>query len=404
MGWLDRLLGRKAMDSGELARVLLRQTVTKSGAGVSLATALQVSAVAACSRVISEGVAQTPVKLFQKEGQGRQVADKEPLHRLITDQPNGWMTSFEMLEGMVMHAVLTGNAFALTTRSARGEVLEILPLLPHWVTVVRNEDWSLRYKVRLPGGQSQDFTQSEMWHFRGPSWDGVVGLDAVRNARESIGLSLAAEEYGASLFANGARPGGLLTTNQNLNLEQKAQLVDAWQKAHEGGGNAMKTAVLEGGLKYEQLAMTSTDAELIATRRHVTEEICRFMRVLPIMVGSTGEGAPTYASAEQMFLAHVVHTLTPWFVRMEQSMARHFLSPSQRQQGLYFKFLPNGLMRGAAADRAEFYAKALGAGGSPAWMTPDEIRALEELNPIGGDAATLPLPSAMQASGAANGA
>ncbi len=406
MGWLDRLRSRvrRALDTGALARVLLIGSTSKAGATVTLTTAMQVSTVMACARVIGEGLAQTPVKLFQRSGEARNVVPQNAMHGLIADVPNDWMTSFELIEMIGLHAALAGNFFALTPRDSRGNVMEILPLQPGWVTVKQASDWSLWYRVKLPGAAERDFTASEVWHFRGPSWDGIIGMDAVANAREAIGLALAAEEFGSSLFSKGGRPGGVLTTDQQMSDEHKEQLREAWKVAHEGAGNAMKTAILEGGLKYEQLAMKSVDAELIATRRFVTEDICRFMRVLPIMVGSTGEGSPTYASAEQMFLAHVVHTLTPWFVRLEQSLGRHFLTAKERKSGLYFKFLPNGLMRGAAKDRADFYAKALGAGQSPAWMTPDEVRALEEMNPMGGMAAELPAPQSMQPQSGGTGA
>ena len=149
--------------------------------------------------------------------------------------------------------------------------------------------------------------------------------------------------------------------------------------------------ILDRSAKWLQQSMSGVDAQHIETRRFQVEEVCRALRVMPIMVGSSDK-ASTYASAEQMFLAHVVHTLSPWYERLEQSIDVHLLTPADRAGGVYAKFVVNALLRGSTKDRGEFYARALGAGGSPAWMTQDEVRALEEMNPMGGKAAELPVP------------
>ena len=151
---------------------------------------------------------------------------------------------------------------------------------------------------------------------------------------------------------------------------------------------AGKPMILDNGAKFENTQMSGVDAQHLETRRFQVEEICRAMRVMPIMIGQADKTA-TYASAEQMFLAHVVHTMMPWYERLEQSADVNLLSDEDRRQGLYTKFNPNALMRGAAKDRGEFYAKALGAGGTPAWMTQDEVRGFEELAPKGGKAGEL---------------
>ena len=140
------------------------------------------------------------------------------------------------------------------------------------------------------------------------------------------------------------------------------------------------------------MTYNNTDLQYIETRKFQVEEICRAFGVMPIMVGYSDKTA-TYASAEQMFIAHVVHTMGPWYVRIENSANMNLLSKSDRASGLYVKFIVNGLMRGAAKDRAEFYSKALGAGGGPAWLTQDEVRELEEYNPMGGNAGILREPS-----------
>ena len=200
-----------------------------------------------------------------------------------------------------------------------------------------------------------------MWHIRGPSWNGWIGLEGVRLAREAIGLGKATEEFGAAFFANGARPGGLLTTEQTLDADATKLLKKAWNDAQAGSRNQMKTAILGGGLKYERLAQTADEAQFNETRRLQVEEVCRAMRVMPIMVGFSDKTA-TYASAEQMFLAHVMHTLMPWYERIQQSADVSLLSDDDQAAGFYSKFLPNGLLRGAHKDRGEYYRVMTGIG------------------------------------------
>jgi HK97 family phage portal protein len=192
-----------------------------------------------------------------------------------------------------------------------------------------------------------------MWHIRGPSWNGYLGLDAVYFARNAIGLSLATEEYGSALFANGARPGGILTSDQQLKPETVAAIKAAWTASQEGSGNAMKTALLHGGLKYTPLSFNSDEAQFNETQKRAVHNICAAFRVNPIMVMQT-EGTATYASVEQMFLAHLTHTLMPWYERFEQSAEVNLLTKQEQDQGYYVKLEAKGLMRGTAKERAEY--------------------------------------------------
>jgi len=211
-------------------------------------------------------------------------------------------------------------------------------------------------------------------------------MDAVRLAREAIGLSIATESAHADLHRGSARVSGLLSMRDPIGPD-KFEFLSAWLDRHsESGDRAGKPIILDNDAKFTHLGMSGVDAQHLETRRHQIEEICRAFGVMPIMVGHSDKAA-TYASAEQMFLAHVVHTLAPWYERIEQSADLALLSAADLAAGYYTKFTPNALMRGAAKDRAEFYTKALGAGGhGTAWMTPNEVRALEEMDPIeGGD-------------------
>ena len=380
----------KAINKADLALELLGGMASKSGASVTWQTALQITTAFACARVIADGLAQVPLKLYRDLPQGgKEVAADEPLHALLSAMPNAHQTSFEFREQLALHLVFCGQAIVWKNRIG-SKTVELLVYEPQNVTVKR-DGWALSYRITTAEGRQIPVPADEIWHLRGPSWDGFVGLEAVRLAREALGLALVTEEHSARMFSNGARLSGILTAEGPKPKDADA-MRESWQQTYAGVANAFKTALLWGGPKYQPTAQANDEAQLLEQRRFQIEEVCRFARVLPIMVGHYDK-AMTFASAEQMFLAHVVHTLGPWYARLEQSADAHLLTEKQRAAGLYFKFLPQGLMRGAHKDRAEYFAKALGAGGSPAWMTQDEVRELDELNPQGGAAATLREPS-----------
>ena len=347
---------------------------SKSGAAVNWKTALEVTTVLACVRVIAEGIAQVPFKLFLSQGGQRNPANDHPLYALLATKPNAWQTSFEFREQIALHLVLCGNAYVWINR-LRGRVLELLPYAPGNVTVKRDRDgWIVGYSVSMYDGRLVEIPADDMWHLRGPSWDGVVGLESVRLAREAIGLALATEEHGARMFSNGARVGGVLSTDGGKPSDDQLKLMrEGWQRTQGGNANAYKTAVLWGGMKWTPVGMPNDQAQLLEQRRFQVEEACRALRVMPIMVGHADKTA-TYASAEQMFLAHVVHTLGPWYARIEQSADANLLTDAERAQGYYSKFMAQGLMRGSTQARADFYTRLYGIGA----LNPNEIRELEE--------------------------
>lgn len=380
----------KAISREDILAELKGGSSTKSGARVDWKMALQITTALACARVIAEGLSQVPFKLYRKDGQSRLQATEHPAFDLIATKPNDWQTSFEMREQLALHLVFAGRAYVWKHRVGN-KLIELLPFEPSCVTVTR-KGWELTYTVTTDTGERIPIPASEIWHLRGPSWNGWEGLDAVKLIREALGLALATEEHSARQFSNGATLGGILTTDKDLKEDQVKMLRESWDRTQGGVINAFRTAILWGGIKWLPRAQQNDQAQLIEQRRFQVEEICRAFRVMPIMVGSADKAA-TYASAEQMFLAHVIHTLGPWYSRIEQSADANLLTEQDRAAGLYHKFMPQALMRGAHKDRAEYFAKALGAGGSPAWMTQDEVRELDELNPMGGAAAGLREPS-----------
>lgn len=407
MGAVRRWASRRQMkmNSLELFREIYGGRESSAGVTVNWHTAIEVATVQACVRSIANGVCQVPLKVYQEQGGNRLVVRDHWLYELLSVAPNRWQTAFEFLETVMVHALLANNAYVFVNRvgSAR-KIVELVPIEPQRVTVKQNDDLSLIYQVTSEKGGQRDFPQESIWHIRGMSWNGWLGMDAVRLARDAIGLSISLEDGQAAFQRGGARTSGLLSVEGTLSPERYAFLAAWLDKYLPGGERFQKPMLVDNGAKYMPFTMSGVDQQLIETRKHQIEEICRAFGVMPIMVGHADKTA-TYASAEQMFLAHVVHTLSPWYERLQKSIAANLLSPEDRAAGYYVKFLPNGLMRGASKDRAEFYSRALGSGNVKGWMTQNEVRAAEDL-PLSDDpeADRLPQPPGISDSNATPGA
>jgi HK97 family phage portal protein len=355
----------------------------RSGKSVTRESMLEVPTILAIARVLCDGVAQVPWKLFRDPGTGAQPATEHPLYPVLYRQPNPWQTSFRFRETMMLHLVLCGNFFAFINRvGPRGDIAELIPFEPGQVKVERKPDGRLTYEIRLGDGASKVFPQESILHLRGLSWDSWSGLEPVRLARETIGLTMAIQDDQADLYRNGLRTSGTYSVDGTLGPEAYAELrafITDFRKENPGA-----PLILDRAAKYVAETMTAVDAQTLEMRRLQVEENCRPFRVMPIMIGHADKTA-TYASAEQMFLAHVTHTMLPWYERLQQDTDVQLLNRAA-DRGVYSKFVVNALMRGTAEARANYYATALGAGGAPAFMTQNEVRALEELPPLpGGD-------------------
>jgi len=367
---------RKSLGRGDILAEIAGRSSSATGKNVNVTTALQVSTVLGCARVIAEGIAQPPLKLLRDDGKNKLPAREHPLYHVLAYSPNEWQTSFEFREMIGFHAVLAGNFYAYKSVGSRGQILELIPLDPAKVEVKRADDWSLTYEVWGKNGDRKVFPASAIWHVKGPSWDGFQGLDAVRQAREAIGLSMVTEEQHARMHRNGVQSGGVYSVDDVLTSEQFKDLRHWLDTEMAGAANSGKPMVLDRGTKWLQTAMTGVDAQHLETRRYQVEEICRFMRVMPIMVGYSDK-ATTYASSEQMFLAHVVYTLSPWWERIEQSINAHLLTPEDRRDGLFVKFIEEGLLRGSAKDTKDMLLGYVNGG----LMTTNEGRSKLDLNP-----------------------
>lgn len=381
MGAIARFLGLEQntpviINSADLLRSL--GDIDIAGESVNVRTALQTSAVLCCARVIAEGLAQVPCRVYREDALGSPVEDRaHPLSLVLGRRPNDWQTGFEFREQIGFHLVLTNNAYVYKN-VVGDQVMELYALDPSSVEVKQDNDRELTYTVSISNGRRLEVPASSIWHLRGPSWDGVMGLDAIRLARKTIGLAQATETFGTKLFENGARPGGILTTRNTpgmpaMTQAQRDDIKTTWMTQYQGNGNAHKTVMLPYDLDFTPISGTANEAQWIENRQFLIEEVCRFFRVLPIMV--MRQGSTSYNSVEQQFLAHLNHTLMPWYRRFEQSAENNLLTSDELKAGYTVKLNHNALLRGSHTERATYYQTMRSIG----VMTANEVRGLEDL-------------------------
>jgi len=381
----------------ELWRDLFGGPVSHSGVAVNWKRALEVSTGLRCATILAEAICSVPFKLYQRverDGRIRRVEARDhPLWDLLATGPNDWQTSYEFREQIGLHLALCGNAFVFLNW-VRGRIVEMIPFEPGHVTVEQKPDWSIEYRVTPPGMPQQTFPAGVIWHLRGRSWNGFLGLEPIRLLREAFGLALATEESHGRMHSNAVRPSGVLSVEGELTEKQFLnwrRWIDAYYAGREHVGKAL---LLDRNAKWQSQQMSGVDAQHLQTRGFEVEEICRGFGVLPIMVGYTGDKNSTYASAEQMFLAHQVHTARPLQRRVEGSADKWLLTPAERKAGFYTGFVDGEILRGDAKSRAEYNKIALGGAGNPGWLSPNDIRGHDELEPVpGGDHIYAPVNS-----------
>lgn len=408
MSWLNRLFksSESAITSLDLFRLVYGSRESTSGKPVTLDSAFELSVVYAICRCIAEGVAQIPFRVMQLKGDKRTDLSDTPLGRLITRQPNPMQTSFEFRETIMFHLLMTNNAYVFVGRVGSAREPRILrPIMPQTVRVkLENDNETVRYFVRGQNGGEVEFPAENIWHIRGPSWAPHLGMDVLKIIRNAVGLAASIEDNQAAMNKNGLQTSGVLSVDNKLSAE-KYEFLAGWLDKHQPGGPRFgKPMVVDMGAEWSNNSMTGVDAQLLETRRYQVEELCRPFRLMPIMIGYSDKTA-TYASAEQMFINHVVHCLAPWYERIEQSAEKSLLTEDQVNEGLYIKFFPDGLLRGDIASRYSSYSKALGSGGGQPWLTVNEVRAFQDLDRIeGGDKLPEPKPAATPTPDPAQGA
>ena len=361
---------------------------TTAGKTVTERSAMQMTAVYSCVRILAEAVAGLPLHLYKyTDGGGKEKALDHPLYRLLHDEPNPEMSSFVFRETLMTHLLLWGNAYAQVIRNGKGEVIALYPLMPNKMSVDRDENGRLYYTYYRGSDEAiknKDFAvtlqPSDVLHIPGLGFDGLVGYSPIAMAKNAIGMAIACEEYGAKFFANGAAPGGVLEHPGTIKDPQRVR--ESWQSTFGGSGNANKIAVLEEGMKYTPIGISPEQAQFLETRKFQINEIARIFRVPPHMVGDLEKSS--FSNIEQQSLEFVKYTLDPWVIRWEQSIQRSLLN-SEEKKKYFAKFNVEGLLRGDYQSRMNGYA----IGRQNGWMSANDIRELENLDRIpaedGGD-------------------
>lgn len=352
---------------------------TTSGKAVNEYTAMQTTAVYACVRILAEAVAGLPLHVYRyKADGGKERIPHHPLYYLLHDEPNPEMTSFVFRETLMSHLLLWGNAYAQVIRNGRGQVVALYPLLPSKMEVRRSKTGELLYTYyrdadesgnKLKGGYVT-LRKDEILHIPGLGFDGLIGYSPIAMAKNAIGMALATEEYGATFFANGANPGGVL--EHPGVVKDPDRLRESWH-AQFSGINSHKVAVLEEGLKFHQMSIPPEQAQFLETRKFQINEIARIFRVPPHMVGDLEKSS--FSNIEQQSLEFVKYTLDPWVVRWEQALQQSLLLPSEKPS-LFVKFNLDGLLRGDYQSRMQGYSTGIQNG----FLSVNDVRSLENMN------------------------
>lgn len=346
--------------------------------------AMQISAVWACVRMLSEVVGSLPLQLYRDTENGREIAKDHPLYRVLHRKPNQYQTAVEFRETMMMHLALYGNAYAVIDRNGKGDVVSLLPLYSGTMDVSLLEDGSVVYEYHTDKGVMV-YAPENILHIKlfGPGV--TVGLSPLSYARNALGMAASIETHTNKFFANGARPGGILTMDKVLTPEQRNLLQEKFAEMRAGNDNAFKLMLLEAGMEYKPVTLSPEDAQMLQQWSFGIDEICRFFRIHPLLIGSTDKASTWPTSSEQQDLFFLKYSLRPYLTRWEQSISDKLLTPKDRADGIYAEFSIEGLLRADSAARSAFYSTMVQNG----LMTRNEVRKRENLPAVdGADALT----------------
>lgn len=386
MGLLDgvrRLLGREErewpswMKLDPAFNVLTAEdAVNASGVKVTQTSALNYLGVWAAVNVIASGVAGLPIPVYRVTAEGRQRERQNRLDRLLNDSPNGEQTSVVFWETAMLHVLIAGNAYAEIRKDAAGRVASLDLMDPNIVQPERLGG-QLVYKT---DPTKAPLPREQVFHIPGLGWDGIRGYSPITIARQSIGLGIAAERFGASFFGGDGWPAVAAEFPGKMTPEAQERFRQSWKQTFKGAEKGHRLAVLEQGMKLNAFGLSQKDSQFLETRAFQVEEICRLYRVPQHKLFHKPNERPG-GNMEQEDVEFVQDTLRPWMIRIEQEVNRKLI-PERERQMVYAEFLLEGRLRGDIKTRYEAYATARKWG----WMSPNDIRRLENMNPIdGGD-------------------
>ena len=367
---------------------------TSSGQAVSKDTALRISSVWSCVRVISETIASLPISLYEKNTNNKRVTLlNNPLHNLVSEQPSSLYDSFSFFERCLVDLCLDGNFYAYIERNSGGLPTQIIPIQCNDVDVYVSPDgrevyYEIDQNEIIPYPVTGKVNSINMLHIKGMSTDGVVGKSPIESAAESLGVSLSIEKFAGSFFKNGASIGGILKHPGVLKPETAKRLRAGWNQTYSGSINAGKTAILEEGMDFIPRMIPNNQAQFLETRQYQVSDIARIFRVPNHMINDLSK--ISYSSIEAQQIDFVVHTITPWIKRIETALNQK-LVPVKQKGKQYFKFNLTALLRGDSKTRADYYRTLVNIG----VLSPDEVRQFEDLNSMGGASESVYMQSNM---------
>jgi HK97 family phage portal protein len=371
---------------------------TAAGIAVNAETAMRSVPVYACVQILAQTVGQVDLCVHRRVDKSLERAIDHPLYDLLLYQPNRSQSAVEFKEMLQGHITLRGNGYAEILSTGGKGIAEIVPRHPDRVRPFWAPDGRRAYAYSDPNGPQRVILQDEMLHIMGLSFDGLSGVSPITYLRNTIGLELAQEEFASANIANGARPSGALSTAGKLNDDSRANLKKSWTEAMTGSRNSGKVAILEEGLKWEQLGLTLEDAQFLEQRKFSLEQIARIFRVPPHMIGDLSRS--TNNNIEQQSLEFVQFTMMPWFVRWQQAIGRDLLSPTERKT-VFARFDVDQLSSADLATRIELW----NAGRQWGYLNADDIRARMGENPLpNGEGQAYLQPVNMQAVGSVDAA
>lgn len=371
---------------------------TATGLSITPESSLRVSTVYACVRLIAESIGSLPVDVVRRRAHRRVVVDSA-LARLITHKPNSEQDAGEMWRTIIGWMLLEGNAYLYVERDPSG-VSALWPLPASQIAPGRTGAGRLYYDLHIDPLQKPHEVPANVrlgpdrvLHFRAFGTS-LLGLSPIRQIRESVATSVAAQQYMSRFYANDASPGGTISVPGALTDDQFARLNEQWKASHQGLSRSHLMAVLEGGAKWESIGLNPDDSAFIETQKWQTAEIARAFGVPPHMIGDTERSTSWGSGIEQQSIGYVQYTLTPWITRLERVLETHLLDAID--DDLRVRFRVDGLQRGDTASRYAAYATARQWG----WLSANDVRELEDLNPVrNGDIYLQPLNMVPLASG-----
>lgn len=376
-----RSIENPSVPIAQALKVAIYGQQTSTGIAVNDENALTFSGFYAGLRVISETLAQISLKLYKTTDKGKEEARDNDLYYLVNESPNNIMTSFVWRETMQNNTLISGNGLSIITRDNRGLPVSLQVWNPRGVQQ-KIKDGNLYYDIPDFGIIPSD----DVIHIQTLSVNGLWGKGIIEIASESIGSGLAAQKYTNKLYSNGANVSGVLMHPSSLKPEGAEKLRNSWQKANAGLNNAHGTAVLEEGMKYQRIALTPEEAQMIDAKRFTVEEMARVMRIPPHMLADLSRS--TNNNIEHQSLEFEKYSIMPWVVKWEQELNKKLLTPSMKKEGYFFKFNTKSLVRGDLNTRTQHYIAMIQNG----VYSPNEVRAFEDMNRRdGGDVYLTPL-------------